>query len=327
MSEIYAISSISDFDKVLNGCDKKLIVVHFYADWAVQCQQINDVLLELSKDRQIIASGVKFNKVEAESLPDVSQKYAIQAVPTCILIKNSVEVGRIDGANAPELTKKVKFYSSDNTSTSKVNEVLKDRLQKLINFDPVMLFMKGNPDQPQCGFSRTLVQILNEQKVKFKSFDILTDEQVRQGLKEFSNWPTFPQLYMKGELIGGIDIVKELVASGEFQSMLPKQDEKTETLEDRIRSLINRDKAMLFMKGSPDDPKCGFSRTIIEILRSKSLQFGHFDILKDEEVRQGLKSFSNWPTYPQLYINGELVGGLDIVKELNESGELDSLIN
>jgi len=91
---------------------------------------------------------------------------------------------------------------------------------KLINQAPVMLFMKGVPSQPKCGFSKKIVAILDEEKIKFDSFDILTDEDVRQGLKTFSNWPTFPQLYVKGELIGGLDIVQELKESGELQNTL-----------------------------------------------------------------------------------------------------------
>ena len=76
------------------------------------------------------------------------------------------------------------------------------------------------------------------------------------------------------------------------------------------------------MKGSPDAPRCGFSRQIVELLQGEKVSFGTFDILTDEEVRQGLKTFSNWPTYPQLYVEGKLLGGLDVVKELQEEGEL-----
>ena len=83
---------------------------------------------------------------------------------------------------------------------------------------------------------------------------------------------------------------------------------------------------MLFMKGDADDPKCGFSTTAVQLLRDQSIEFGTFDILSDEEVRQGLKEFSNWPTYPQLYAAGQLLGGLDIMKELIENNELQSAI-
>jgi len=82
------------------------------------------------------------------------------------------------------------------------------------------------------------------------------------------------------------------------------------------------------MKGTPDAPRCGFSSKMIALLREEGVkEIGHFDILSDEEVRQGLKTFSNWPTFPQLYANSKFVGGLDIAKELHEAGELHELLN
>ncbi|KAH3023486.1 glutaredoxin, partial [Aspergillus fumigatus] len=88
-------------------------------------------------------------------------------------------------------------------------EALFARLAELVKAAPVMLFMKGTPSAPQCGFSRQLVAILREKSVKYGFFNILADEDVRQGLKEFADWPTFPQLWVEGELVGGLDIVKE----------------------------------------------------------------------------------------------------------------------
>ncbi|KAK2798473.1 hypothetical protein FQN50_008833 [Emmonsiellopsis sp. PD_5] len=92
-------------------------------------------------------------------------------------------------------------------------EELFARLEELVKAAPVMLFMKGTPSAPQCGFSRQLVGILRENGVKYGFFNILADEDVRQGLKEFADWPTFPQLWVKGELVGGLDIVKEEISA------------------------------------------------------------------------------------------------------------------
>ncbi|PYH47992.1 PICOT family protein [Aspergillus saccharolyticus JOP 1030-1] len=92
---------------------------------------------------------------------------------------------------------------------AETKEALFARLAELVKAAPVMLFMKGTPSAPQCGFSRQLVAILRERSVKYGFFNILADEDVRQGLKEFADWPTFPQLWVNGELVGGLDIVKE----------------------------------------------------------------------------------------------------------------------
>lgn len=95
-----------------------------------------------------------------------------------------------------------------------------ETLKKLINMAPITLFMKGTADAPRCGFSRQMVEILRKHKVQFAYFDILTDNQVREGLKKYSNWPTYPQLYVKGKLIGGLDVVKELEEEGELLDAL-----------------------------------------------------------------------------------------------------------
>lgn len=84
----------------------------------------------------------------------------------------------------------------------------------------VVLFMKGNPEQPRCGFSQKTVALLKQEKVPFSTFDILQDEAVRQGLKKLNDWPTFPQIIVNGELIGGLDILRELIETGEFKEML-----------------------------------------------------------------------------------------------------------
>lgn len=83
---------------------------------------------------------------------------------------------------------------------------------------------------------------------------------------------------------------------------------------------------MAFIKGTPAAPQCGFSRRFVELLKKEKITFGSFNILSDPGVRDGLKKFSNWPTYPQLYVNGELVGGLDVCTELAEQGELRTMI-
>ncbi|HSZ73651.1 MAG TPA: Grx4 family monothiol glutaredoxin [Rhizomicrobium sp.] len=91
-----------------------------------------------------------------------------------------------------------------------------DRIQNEVASNDVLLFMKGTPVFPQCGFSAATVQILSNLGVKFKAIDVLKDPEIRQGIKEFSNWPTIPQLYVKGEFVGGCDILKEMYEADEL---------------------------------------------------------------------------------------------------------------
>ena len=95
-----------------------------------------------------------------------------------------------------------------------------DRIRQDITDNTVVLFMKGTPAFPQCGFSAAVVQALANLGVEFKSVDVLTDPSLRQGIKDFSDWPTIPQLYVKGEFIGGSDIVREMFEAGELQTLL-----------------------------------------------------------------------------------------------------------
>uniref|UniRef100_A0A8B9K2W1 Glutaredoxin 3 n=1 Tax=Astyanax mexicanus TaxID=7994 RepID=A0A8B9K2W1_ASTMX len=259
-----------------------LTVVHFHAPWAPQCSQMNDVMKELAKEHK--------------------QTMFVMVVVECCSLLIYLFL---------DLTNKVQRLASSGGGPAGVGDVPKEelnkRLKKLINAAPCMLFMKGSPQEPRCGFSRQIVQILKDRSIQYSSFDILSDEEVRQGLKTYSNWPTYPQVYVNGELVGGLDIVKELVESGEIENTFPK----TVTLEHRLKALVNKCPIMLFMKGNKECITssfflCCFNKTFIHCIL----------LYLCPQVRQGLKAYSNWPTYPQLYVKGELIGGLDIIKGL-----------
>ncbi|MFN3582303.1 Grx4 family monothiol glutaredoxin [Phenylobacterium sp.] len=98
-----------------------------------------------------------------------------------------------------------------------------DWIAQAVADHPVILFMKGAPEQPRCGFSAVVVQILDHLGVDFTGVDVLQNEQLREGIKTFSDWPTIPQLYVKGEFVGGADIVREMFQSGELKGLLAEQ--------------------------------------------------------------------------------------------------------
>jgi monothiol glutaredoxin len=108
------------------------------------------------------------------------------------------------------------------------NPVL-SRIETDVRANPVVLYMKGSPVFPQCGFSAQVVQVLSELGVKFQSYDVLADDDLRQGIKEYSNWPTIPQLYVQGEFVGGCDIIREMYLSGELAELLKNKGIATAT--------------------------------------------------------------------------------------------------
>ncbi|OUS18975.1 monothiol glutaredoxin, Grx4 family [Rhodospirillales bacterium 47_12_T64] len=109
-----------------------------------------------------------------------------------------------------------------------MDNVVSERIRQEVTENEVVLFMKGTPVFPQCGFSATSAQILTHLGVKFTGIDVLQDPSIRQGIKDFSNWPTIPQLYVKGEFVGGCDILREMFQTGELQQFLQEKGVSTE---------------------------------------------------------------------------------------------------
>ncbi|CAJ2678544.1 unnamed protein product [Trifolium pratense] len=374
------VKSKAELDEAVSGGSP--VVLHFWASWCEASKHMDQLVSHLATD----FPHTHFLRVEAEEQPEISETYSVSAVPFFVFFKDGKTIDTLEGADPSSLANKVskvagsinpgsaaspaslgmaagsavletvKELAQENGSSKDKSKVqqglsshLKKRLQELVDSHPVLLFMKGSPEEPKCGFSSKVVDILKEENVKFGSFDILSDPEVREGLKKFSNWPTFPQLYCKGELLGGCDIAIAMHESGELKGVfkdhgidtidkaditdsgnakggISKSTDLSTTLTSRLESLVNSGSVMLFMKGTPDAPKCGFSRKVVDILRQENVPFESFDILTDEEVRQGLKVYSNWSSYPQLYIKGELIGGSDIVLEMQKSGELQKTL-
>jgi len=221
---VVSIKDVDQFEKTVKT--DSLAVVLFSAPWAQQCQDIETVFKELHGEHK----DVIFANVEAETIPEVCLSKNVNSVPTVLYFRKGEVLDRVDGVKVSEITSKVKTHAQESAAAPavttekqgevKAQEPIEERLKKLISRDNVMLFMKGSPDQPRCGFSRTIVEILRQTGVPFGHFDILQDEEVRQSLKTFVDWHTYPQLYVKGELVGGLDIVKELQQNGELQDTL-----------------------------------------------------------------------------------------------------------
>ena len=104
-----------------------------------------------------------------------------------------------------------------------MTEEINTRIDEMVKKDDVVLFMKGTPVFPQCGFSSVVSQVLNHVGVKYQSYNVLEDMDIREGIKAYANWPTIPQLYVKGEFVGGCDIIKEMFETGELQTLFEEK--------------------------------------------------------------------------------------------------------
>ena len=135
-------------------------MVHFSATWVEQCKQVNDVIDALAKQPEY--SGVKFVKCEAEDLAEVSLLYKIEAAPTTLIFRAGDVLDRIEGVDPNALTRKVREHAKNANDVGESESDLNERLKGLINKDKIVLFMKGNPDEPKCGFSKQIVALLRE---------------------------------------------------------------------------------------------------------------------------------------------------------------------
>lgn len=183
-------------------------LLFFHAPWAEQCRAMDGAITELAK----AASGCQFWRISAEDFPEIAAQYEVKAVPCCVLVGTGGKVmGRVDGVKPAELTKMVLSCANSNNAPEKEGVTLDERCRQLISQKPLMLFIKGSPEEPRCGFTVQLLALLKKEGIReFGTFNILADEAVRQHLKTMSQWPTYPQIYWHGELLGGLDILKEM---------------------------------------------------------------------------------------------------------------------
>lgn len=228
MSRIQDITSVAAWEEHVSSLPAStLLIASFHAPWAAPCAQMADVLATLASEYpETEPPSTSWVSINAEELSDVSEAYNVTAVPFLVLIRNGEVLETVSGSSAVKVRNAIESHASkagsvpapiarDDVGEAKTEEdpekkkqELFKRLGDLVKAAPVMLFMKGTPSEPKCGFSRQMVGILRDNAVKYGFFNILADDEVRQGLKEFADWPTYPQLWVDGELVGGLDIVR-----------------------------------------------------------------------------------------------------------------------
>ncbi|KNE89262.1 hypothetical protein PSTG_17278 [Puccinia striiformis f. sp. tritici PST-78] len=242
-SNYHKLESPTQLQTLLGADLKRLSVLYFRAEWAEICKTADPFIKSLSQKWK----EPLFLEIEAESLPDVAESFEVSSVPCFVILRGHQLLSRIIGAELPQLEADVEKFvkASQNKQNNGKHEVLSETTQKpqppssvlnvnklqagtgpnedeteeqlfarcksIMQQSKVVVFMKGDPRTPRCGFSQQTVKILQDLNIEFTTFDILTDEQVRQGMKKLNSWPTFPQIIIKGELVGGLDILKEMI--------------------------------------------------------------------------------------------------------------------
>lgn len=213
----------------LEANKEAFVVLVFNADFTEQTDLVDKATEALTSSSEL-KGKIAVGSVDAEANNDLTSEFSVISVPMVVCVKGGKTVKKVDTLEPTKLintiSEQLKLFevvAGEDTSGQDPKEKFREYLKRLVNRAPVMVFMKGEPNAPRCGFSRQLVELLAKHDIVYETFDILQDEEVRQGLKEYSDWPTYPQIYANGEFIGGLDILKQLDESGELQSTLKVQ--------------------------------------------------------------------------------------------------------
>ncbi|KAL9055497.1 MAG: hypothetical protein Q9162_003494 [Coniocarpon cinnabarinum] len=279
MVAVQPIKSQSDYD-ALQTPSPHLQVLYFHAPWAEPCKQMSTVLEHLAStyepDQQ-----VSFHSVDAEELPEIAEEHDVEAVPFIALKKDSKIIDSISGGDAAKVRTVVEKHANPASD-----------LRSAI--PPQQTVTRPPPPEPKENPTVT-------NGIQAAATSAQSTSGAQPPAKNLSSYaptssdpPTAPAM---------------------SSAATNPSTQTQEDLNARLTDLVKAAPVMLFMKGTPSAPQCGFSRQLVSILRENNVRYGFFNILADDDVRQGLKTFSDWPTFPQLYMSGELVGGLDIVKE------------
>ena len=286
MSELHDIASKSSFKSHISSVSANaLLVISFHAPWAAPCAQMRTVLETLATTYEPTdPPKISFISIDAEAVPDVSESYDVTAVPFLVLERNGERLESISGSDAVKVRTAIeRQYKAAQAQDQKLS--LPPKLEVTARRDAHPDYDPGLNAKPSTNGTN------NDSSAAAKNLS---------GYAPTSSDPaTAPA--MSG------------VANLASTAPNPVPETSQEELNARLASLVKAAPVMLFMKGTPSAPQCGFSRQLVGILRERGVRYGFFNILADEDVRQGLKAFADWPTYPQLWVSGDLVGGLDIV--------------
>ncbi|KFD48798.1 hypothetical protein M514_10353 [Trichuris suis] len=222
-SQMTSVCDESELESLLKSANGIPLVLLFAAKWCEETGAIEQCMVRFAfRDRYVMS------KVDVDNSPSLLQRFSVNQIPTVVFLMDGKEIDRLVGFNVPELMNKLKFHAKLYVPGFDDSNNLETRLRKLISLSKVMVFMKGTKQQALCKFSRALVEILNKTGIDYETFNVLEDEDVREGLKKFSNWPTYPQVYVDGTLIGGLDVIRELDEAKELISTLQGNTTKNE---------------------------------------------------------------------------------------------------
>jgi glutaredoxin-related protein len=202
--EVLQPTTQKEFDEYINSSSviNKLLLVHIELEQIPVCKTVNEALLAISRDPEFMQQ-LAICRLNADYFYDLLNAHNVNAAPTVLFYHRTKVIDRVDGFNQSDLLKKIKLHINTigvvQSTEMKYDNNAENKIKQLLDSSPIILFMKGTPASPQCGFSRQACHLLDERKIKYDYFDVLADHNVREQLKKYSNWNTYPQVIENNE--------------------------------------------------------------------------------------------------------------------------------
>lgn len=217
---------LATFDATVKKFDGEGVVVHYVADWCPPCK---DVSAALSTIPTQYGGKVRYVEIDVTKHEDICAANEVESVPFVAYYRFNPKlegeakqqlVSTVNGAKINSIIRNVRSLFGNGQDSRSAFATLDEYIASIINRDRIVIFITGTPSHPMCGFTGKLCRLLEQYKVEYTYFDIMADDELCVRLKDYSNWPTYPQLYVSGKLIGGLDIVMELEKEGELKETL-----------------------------------------------------------------------------------------------------------
>lgn len=266
-----------EFNKLKKSVKDKGIIVLCCASWYEPCAVLKDnIMQEMVK----VYKHLVFTWIDCDKMTELVEKYEVDTAPTVLVFHpHKTDVDKIVNPSPESLNESIEKHNEYyKTTLPSEKERVFQEIDVILSSAPMVAFIKGTPTEPKCKFTRRLLGHFSKLELTFKSFNILEDERIRQWLKVYSNWQTYPQVYINKQFVGGIDIIDELVEEGEFIDMVPKGCKKLPPVE-IFEEMLSSFDVVVLVEGLPGKDINKSSKDLLDVLDSNSIKYITVDYL------------------------------------------------
>lgn len=311
-SQLPKLATNEDLEKMKAKCLDKPIIVLLWASWDEHSQNLLKMMEEMPK----VYQNVQVAYVDCDEAEDLVDALDVETVQTIVILHPTganKATEKIEGIKAEALTEVV---DRENTFYKEWYEQEKKKafrdIEAHIGTYPFFIFIKGSKEEPKCKFTRRLVGMLAKPGYDYRTFNILGDQRIRQWMKVYSNWPTFPQLFINQQFVGGIDVVTELIEGEEFDEMVPDSC-KPLSPKDQLAKMLNQSKIVLLLNGTVESPKDDASKALLEKVNGLKCEYSIIDLSAKSEFVEHLGKDQK---VPYVYMDGKAACDIDGLDQL-----------